>query len=408
MRKQICIAVLSASLWAVPAAAVNTENYQIPYFGLAASYLLTDGVRKSDDGQGFQITIGVPLKAADSAVEVRLFDYGYKRLDDEKNFQSGLFVDYVKDFGSTTDSGALSSIKTYALVGVGFIQEDAFDEKHIHFGADAGGGVFIPVGFFGWALRLDGRVQGQLNKETCAPKQSISNPCEKQANFLVDYQVNLGLQIPLTLFFDRPVRVAPVKDCPVAVVNLESGRSDCEVDSDRDGVSDTLDRCPGTPSGTPVNRQGCPRSNVSADADGDGVPNLQDRCPATHPDFKVDTAGCVTAQRTSIAGVRFDPDSARLTAEGRSTLDGIAATLKEQSGFQVELAGHTDSVGSDAYNTLLSQQRAEAVRAYLIEKGADESRLTAVGYGESEPVASNDTEEGRNNNRRLEFRITAD
>lgn len=409
MRKLIGIAALSAGLWAVPAAAVNTEGYQIPYFGAAAGYLLTDGVRRSDDGDGYQFTIGVPLKKGSEAVEIRLFDYAYKRFDREKNFQTGLFVDYVTDFGrSGEESGAgfISAIKPFASIGVGFVEEDTFKDKHLHFGGSLGGGLLIPIPFKGWAVRLDGRIQGQLNKESCQPK-GAPGACEKQVDFLVDYQVNLGLQIPLTLFFDRPVPVAPVKDCPVAVVDAETGRRDCAADSDRDGVGDPLDQCPGTAPGTVVNRQGCPRSTVSSDADGDGVANVQDKCPGTQAGFKVDGAGCVIAQTTSIAGVSFDPDSARLTAEGRSTLDGVATTLQGQSGLQVEIAGHTDSVGSDAYNTLLSQQRAEAVRSYLIEKGVDGNRLTAVGYGEAEPVASNDTEEGRISNRRVEFRISA-
>ncbi len=407
MHKLICIAALSASLWALPAAAVNTRDYPIPYFGAAASYLITDSVRKSDDGSGYQFTFGVPLKKGNSAIEVRLFDYSYKRFDNEKNFQTGLFLDYVADvgFSGTEDgSGFFSAIKPFVHLGVGFIQEDTFADKHLHFGGNLGGGLLIPIGFKGWALRLDGRVQGQLNKESCKGPPF----CEKQADYLMDYQVNLGVQIPLTLFFDRPVSVEPVKDCPVAVVNAETGRSDCAEDSDRDGVSDPLDQCPGTTSGVAVNSQGCPRSTVSSDADADGVANAQDKCPGTQAGFKVDGVGCVSPQRTSLEGVSFEPDSAQLTGEGRSTLDGVAETFKGQSGLRMEIAGHTDSVGSDAYNILLSQQRAEAVRAYLIEKGVTETRLTAVGYGEVEPLASNDTEEGRSSNRRMEFRISAE
>jgi OmpA-OmpF porin, OOP family len=277
-------------------------------------------------------------------------------------------------------------------------------DKHLHFGASVGGGVLVPLGFNGVAVRLDGRVQPQANNESC-PNAVV---CDDAADYLIDYQVNLGLQIPMTLFFDRPVKMAPAEDCPIAVVDPDSGRRDCASDADGDGIFDGVDECPDSPAGTAVDRKGCPKAAVSDDADKDGVPNKKDKCPDTPAGLQVDETGCVVAQKTAIQGVTFQPNSARLTEEGRQTLEGVAATLKQQDDLKVEIAGHTDSVGSDAYNTLLSQQRAEAVRAYLIEKGIEESRMGAVGYGELEPVASNETEEGRRTNRRVEFRISKD
>ena len=74
----------------------------------------------------------------------------------------------------------------------------------------------------------------------------------------------------------------------------------------------------------------------------------------------------------------------------------------------MELAGHTDSVGSEAYNQQLSQRRAESVRNYLLDLGVDPDQLTAVGYGESKPIRSNDTEEGRERNRRVEFNVVSE
>ena len=213
----------------------------------------------------------------------------------------------------------------------------------------------------------------------------------------------------MTWFFDRPAAVvAPVEDCPVAVVDPATGRKDCSADSDGDGVGDRVDECPGTPSGTPVNRQGCARSQLNNDTDGDGVENEDDECPGTQPGLKVNRKGCVVEQNTSLRGVTFQPNSDRLTPEGRTTLDGVAATLDGQKDLKSEIAGHTDSLGSEAYNTLLSQRRADSVRSYLISKGIDGQRLTAVGYGELEPTDSNDTDAGRKNNRRVEFRLTTD
>jgi len=86
-------------------------------------------------------------------------------------------------------------------------------------------------------------------------------------------------------------------------------------------------------------------------------------------------------------------------------LDDSAETLRRYPDLVVEVAGHTDSVGTDAYNLDLSQRRAESVRQYLIDKGVDSGNLSAKGYGESQPIESNDTEEGRDENRRVNLRI---
>jgi len=101
--------------------------------------------------------------------------------------------------------------------------------------------------------------------------------------------------------------------------------------------------------------------------------------------------------------VNFDNDSASLRPESIAVLDNAAVTLKEWGEIKVEVAGHTDSVDSDAYNLRLSQRRAEAVRDYLIRQGVAAERLTAKGYGEASPVADNKTAEGRFKNRRVEL-----
>jgi len=105
-----------------------------------------------------------------------------------------------------------------------------------------------------------------------------------------------------------------------------------------------------------------------------------------------------------LEGVKFDFNSSQLDPSGRSILDRIAAALNQYPDVNIEVAGYTDSVGNDAYNLRLSQQRAEAVRDFLIGKGVAASRLSAKGYGEADPIASNDTEEGRERNRRVVLR----
>ena len=100
----------------------------------------------------------------------------------------------------------------------------------------------------------------------------------------------------------------------------------------------------------------------------------------------------------------FDFDSAELTDEAKENLDKVAAYLSS-SDIKVEVGGHTDNMGSEEYNKALSQRRAESVINYLVGKGIDKARLTAVGYGKDKPVATNDTEEGRHQNRRIEFKV---
>jgi OmpA-OmpF porin, OOP family len=185
-------------------------------------------------------------------------------------------------------------------------------------------------------------------------------------------------------------------------------------DSDGDGVADVDDRCPGTPKGVAVDASGCP-----LDSDGDGVADYLDRCPGTPAGVAVDKDGCpvpkaaatptksavVTSEGTWIfKGVQFETNSAELKTASYPVLDEIVAGMKEQPELRVEIQGHTDSRGSKALNDRLSQQRAESVMAYLVSKGISRDRLTARGYGPDKPVASNDTVQGRAENRRVELK----
>lgn len=107
--------------------------------------------------------------------------------------------------------------------------------------------------------------------------------------------------------------------------------------------------------------------------------------------------------RIVLRGVNFAFDSAEIDPSSSVVLDVVAQTLRDNPGFRVRVEGHTDSVGADAYNQQLSQRRAESVRRYLVGQGVSAARLEAAGYGESRPVTSNDTEEGRSLNRRVEL-----
>ncbi|WP_420464458.1 TolC family outer membrane protein [Panacagrimonas sp.] len=148
-----------------------------------------------------------------------------------------------------------------------------------------------------------------------------------------------------------------------------------------------------------------PAAAVNRDLDGDGVVNANDLCPNTPPDTKVDGAGCAHREAVVLSGVTFAHDSTELTGGSQSTLDNAARILSANPQVRVQIAGHTDSTGAPEYNLRLSQGRAASVVRYLVAKGVTADRLEARGYGLTEPVASNDTSEGRSLNRRVEFRV---
>ncbi|MFN3593069.1 MAG: OmpA family protein [Thiobacillaceae bacterium] len=188
--------------------------------------------------------------------------------------------------------------------------------------------------------------------------------------------------------------------CPNTPAGARIDARGCELDSDGDGVVDRLDRCPGTPPGRKVDAQGC-----ELDSDGDGVVDVLDQCPDTPKGDKVDARGCTLANTIILRGVNFDNDSAEIRADARPILDEAVATLKRYPWLKVEVAGHTDSRASRAYNLDLSQRRAQAVMDYFVQMGIEAGRLSARGYGESQPIADNATAEGRAANRRVELRI---
>lgn len=141
------------------------------------------------------------------------------------------------------------------------------------------------------------------------------------------------------------------------------------------------------------------------DSDGDGIPDKFDQCPDTPRGTRVDAVGCPLDDTLRIYGPLFDFDSARLNANAQRLLEPVVEIFQRYPDLEVEVAGHTDSIGSADYNQRLSERRAAAVRDYLISRGIAADNLQARGYGEEEPIASNDTEDGRQQNRRVEIRI---
>lgn len=166
----------------------------------------------------------------------------------------------------------------------------------------------------------------------------------------------------------------------------------CEVlDSDGDGVPDYMDKCPDTPKGVEVDKDGCPLPVVAP------APAPAALAPVVAPEPAPAPAKLV------LTGVNFDFDMAVIRSDDFDKLDRDVATLREWGNVKVEVAGHTDSIGTDEYNMGLSLRRADAVRNYLVDKGIPAERLTVKGYGESQPVNDNTTSEGRFGNRRVEL-----
>ena len=187
----------------------------------------------------------------------------------------------------------------------------------------------------------------------------------------------------------------------------------CPLDSDADGVFDGLDQCEGTPKGCTVSAQGCP-----SDADQDGVCDGLDQCPDTPAAASVDTKGCpivVSEKETQLLetgmirlqDVNFETGKSAIMEDSYAVLDDVGGILVKWPELRIEVGGHTDATGSDAFNQTLSEARAKAVLDYVTGKfpTLQPEQFTAVGYGETKRVSSNKTVLGRAKNRRVEFKV---
>jgi OmpA-OmpF porin, OOP family len=189
----------------------------------------------------------------------------------------------------------------------------------------------------------------------------------------------------------------------------------CPKDTDADGVPDGIDQCADTPAGTTVDAKGCPQIT---DADGDGVPDNLDICPFTPANAKVDKDGCpieLSERETELLDkgmitereIHFETAKWNILPQSYPTLDAIGNILIQWPQLRIEIGGHADARGSDAYNMDLTQKRATSVLEYLVAHfpQINKEQYTAVGYGERKPVASNKTVEGMAKNRRVEFKV---
>lgn len=186
----------------------------------------------------------------------------------------------------------------------------------------------------------------------------------------------------------------------------------CPAGSDRDGdgIPDSADTCPDKPEDKDgiADNDGCPEE----DNDEDGIPDVQDKCPNQYGSPNTDPAkhGCPKiiegeGEVELLEPIQFEFGKAVIKKDSYPILDEVVHLLKKRPELRLGIYGHTDSVGSDATNLRLSTDRAAAVRQYIIGKGIADARLESNGFGESKPVTTNDTPEGRAKNRRVEFKI---
>ena len=186
--------------------------------------------------------------------------------------------------------------------------------------------------------------------------------------------------------------------CANTPANVKVDENGCAIDSDKDGVADYLDKCANTPVNIKVDENGC-----AIDSDKDGVADYLDKCPNTPKDFNVDTNGCPLSFNFNIT---FGKNSNVITSEFLPQVEELATFLKENPAYKVEIQGYTDNTGSVAYNKKLSENRAKAVYEALINLGVSKDRLSYKGYGPENPIASNDTQEGRIANRRVVAKLS--
>jgi outer membrane protein OmpA-like peptidoglycan-associated protein len=175
-------------------------------------------------------------------------------------------------------------------------------------------------------------------------------------------------------------------------------------DKDKDGVLDKDDECIDLPG--PAENKGCPKT----DTDKDGLEDLEDECPLTPG--PISNKGCPEIDSSELEIIRlafenleFEVDKAIIRPSSYANLNNLASLLVSKPSYKLLLAGHTDSDGSEEHNLILSKNRSESTKQYLVDKGVAAERIRTEYYGESSPIATNDTPEGKQRNRRVEMTI---
>jgi len=196
--------------------------------------------------------------------------------------------------------------------------------------------------------------------------------------------------------------------CPDTPKGVKVDASGCPLDQDKDGVTDAMDKCADTPAGVAVDKNGCP-----VDTDGDGVADYMDKCPAVAG--PKENKGCPVIEEAvkeavspemTIEPVYFEYDKSNVLQVEKAKIEKLVKLLKSNSNYNVDLTGNADSKGEEEYNMKLSERRISSVVKAITSSGVKAARISKQkALGESQPVATNDTEEGRALNRRVTFEV---
>ncbi len=345
------------------------------YVSPMASYVLVDSNRGTDDGLGATLTFG---KLFQDRFGFELETH-YSSYDAEDGGGSAKLL-------SGGVRGLLFPVEKGNAFVVGGLGYGRFED---HPGDDpdydtilwtiGGGYLFGPFNF----LVSDISIRTELAFRS--DMHDGDRTSETNNNALNELVANVGLLIPIGAGPVPPP--PPAEPEPVEVVPAVA-----PVDSDGDGVPDDLDKCPDTPAGTAVDADGCP------------VP-VKAECKTPEPGQPITLEGCAAGDKIVLRGVNFEFDRDALTVNAKTILDSVSEAMNSATNVRVEVGGHTDAKGTDEYNQALSERRAASVVAYLTWKGIAADRMQSKGYGEAEPIADNETDEGRELNRRVELKI---
>lgn len=473
MRKILCgIAALSFYTAVHAANEVNlvASDQSGRYFSVSGHYMVPDSARDADEGLGGRLLWGFPISERGS-IEFSASATDFKRETDPKSddfiYTGG--ADYVYHAAKLRNRHDYPSI--FGLVGGGIFHDDTRRTRDTTSYVNAGVGALFPTAWAPAFFRLEARKIFALNDS--APQEAgVTNDKQfdetsfafgLQYDFIVNRYEEIAECATCEIDSDRDGILDGQDFCPGTPFNAPVDPRGCSIDTDKDGVIDYYDHCPGTPPNTPVDHRGCsndrdtdgdsvpdkidqcpntpkgapvdakgcpldddedkvinyydhcPRTapNVAVDIKGcaldrdrDGILNDADSCPNNYPGLTVDPTGCPVGPKTiNFHNVHFDFDKDTIKVTSLSILNQMANDMIDNPTLSFEIGGHTDSMGSDYYNLDLSARRAAAVVTYLTERGVDGIRLRSRGYGESKPIATNQTDAGRALNRRVELTV---